>query len=182
MKRTQKVNGVDIQALKDTCALLRQNPEMGQSKFRITNHWKDGGNNQAAVKEFYAAGEEQNHGTSFSFEADEPPVLLGGDQGASPVEYLLAALSSCMTTSIVYHAATRGYRIESLESEFEGDLDLRGFLQVSEDVPKGYQKIRATFKVKTDATEEEIAELYQFSPVYSMVSKSVPIEVKIVKI
>ena len=71
--------------------------------------------------------------------------------------------------------------IESLESDFKGNLDLRGFLDLGKNVEKGYQKIEATFRVKTDASNEEISALYQFSPVYSMVSKSVPIEVKIVK-
>jgi len=176
------VNGLDVEALKDTCDLLTKEPDLGKAQFRIGNRWKTGGNNKVSVKGFFAAGEEQAHKSSLDFEADEPPALLGTDAGANPVEYLLTALSSCMTTSIVYHAAARGFHIESLESEFEGDLDIRGFLNLSEKVPKGYQQIRAVFKVNTDATEEEIAQLYQFSPVYSMVSASVPIEVKVIKV
>ncbi len=175
------VNGLDVAALKATCDLLEKEPEMGKSQFRISNQWKSGGNNRINVQGFYVAGKEQSHKSSLSYEADEPPALLGTDNGANPVEYLLAALSSCMTSSIVYHAAARGCHIESLESDFEGDLDLRGFLAVSTDVSKGYQKIRATFRVKTDASEDEIAQFYHYSPVYSMISPTVSIEVKIVK-
>ena len=87
-----------------------------------------------------------------------------------------------MTTSIVYHASADGYSIDSLESDFEGDLDLRGFLSISDDIPKGYQVIRVTFRIKTDASVEEIAKYYTFSPVYSMISKAVPIEVNIKKV
>jgi uncharacterized OsmC-like protein len=154
---------------------------MGQSYFRVSNHWEEGGLNHVNIKGFYAAGKEQQHLSSLKFDADEPVALLGKDGGANPVEYLLTALSSCMTTSIVYHAAANGYEIEALDSEFEGDLDLRGFLSVSKDVPIGFKKIRALFKLKTDAPEEKIAAFYKFSPVYSMVSAAVPIEVQILK-
>ena len=134
------------------------------------------------IQGYYTAGKEHQHAKPFRLDADEPPLLVGGDKGANPVEYLLAALSSCMTNSIIYHAATRGITIESLESEFTGDLDLQGFLDLSKDVPKGFQNIEVTFKVKTDATENEIAKLYHFSPVYSMLSRAVPIHVKVEKI
>ncbi|MCC5832292.1 MAG: OsmC family protein [Chlamydiales bacterium] len=174
-------NGVDVKALRETCDVLKKNPELGQSYFRVHNTWEEGGQNRVNVSNFYAAGEEQVRKTPYKLQADEPPALLGHDKGPNPVEYLLAALSSCMTTSIVYHAAARGIEIDSLESDFKGDLDLRGFLDLSKEVPKGYQKIEAIFRVKTDASVKEIEELYKFSPVYSMVSKSVPIEVKIVK-
>ena len=180
--QASKVNGLDVEALQETCNLLKDKPELGKSQFRVSNQWKSGGHNQISIRGFYAAGEEQSHQRALNFDADEPPAFLGTDQGANPVEYLLTALSSCMTSSIIYHAAARGYQIDSLESDFEGDLDVRGFLSVAPDVPKGYQKIRATFRIKTDASEEEIAELYHFSPVYSMVSPTVPIEVNIVKV
>src|SRR5262245_39118624 len=140
------VNGIDMEAFKETCDLLNKKPELGKAFFRVSDRWKSGGNNAIAVQGFYVAGEEQKHGSSLHFEADEPQALLGSDKGANPVEYLLTALSSCMTTSIVYHAAAKGYKIESLESNFEGELDLRGFLGLSKEVPKGYKKIKATFK------------------------------------
>lgn len=175
------INGVDVAALKETCGLLERQPDMGKSHFRVSNRWESGGYNHVKVKGFYAAGEEQEHKEPLKFDADEPVPLLGQDKGANPVEYLLTALSSCMTTAIVYHASAKGYKIESLESDFEGDLDLRGFLSIAKDVPKGYQAIRVTFRVKTDAPKGEIAEFYKFSPVYAMVSAAVPIEVKIEK-
>jgi two-component system response regulator AtoC len=83
-------------------------------------------------------------------DADEPAILAGGDQGANPVEHLLHALASCLTTSIVAHAAVRGIEIEELESELEGDIDLNGFLGLDAEMPKGFTEIRARFRVKAD--------------------------------
>jgi len=177
------VNGVDVKALGETCDLIKENPELAKTQFRAKNTWVNGGHNKISIQGYYAAGEEQqNRKTPFEFDADEPPPLLGKDVGANPVEYLLTALSGCMTTSIVYHAAARGIQIDALESDFRGDLDIQGFLGLSKSVPKGYKKIDVTFRVKTDASVEDIEELYTFSPVYSMVSKAVPIDVKIVKV
>lgn len=176
------VNGIDTGALKEACTKIQNKPELGKSRFRVHNKWKSGGNNNGTVQGYYAVGQEHQHASSMQFTADEPPELLGTDTGANPVEHLLSALSSCMTTIIAYLAATRGYKIESMESDFEGELDVRGFLGLSKDVPMGYQKIKATFKIKTDAPEKELAEMYHYSPVYSMVSAAVPIEVKIIKI
>ena len=85
-------------------------------------------------------------------EADEPPLLLGRDQGANPVEYLLHALAACVTTSMVYHAAAKGIAIEEVESTVEGSLDLRGFLGVDPKVRKGYENIRMNFRIKADVS------------------------------
>ena len=60
----------------------------------------------------------------------------------NPVEYLLVALSGCITTSLVAHAAAKKISLRSVESRFEGDIDLQGFLGISQDVPVGYQEIR----------------------------------------
>lgn len=99
------------------------------------------------------------------------------------MEYVLHALAGCLTTSMVYHAAARGIRLEDVESRLEGDLDLRGFLGMSEDVRNGYQAIQVTFRVKADATDEQIAELGRLaqarSPVFDIVSNPVPVSVTV---
>ena len=176
------MNGISTEELEKTVENVREHPELGKCRFRAHNEWLDGGNNHVRVKDFYAAGQEiTSRREAFDFDADEPPLLLGHDRGANPVEYLLTALSSCMTTSIVYHAAANGIKIEELESDFEGDLDLQGFLGLSDKIRPGYQQIRATFRVKCDAPAEKLEEFTKFSPVYDVVSKSVPVVVKIEK-
>lgn len=114
-------------------------------------------------------------------DADEPAILVGTDKGANPVEYVLHALAACLTTSMVYHAAARGIRIEELESQLEGDLDLRGFMSIGPDVRKGYQNIRVTFKVKSDAPAEKLKELCQFSPVFDTIRNPVAVAIDVQK-
>lgn len=180
MSATKKLNGVDTVALQETCEYIKANPKIARCEFRASNQWIDGGHNQVSIQGYYAAGEEQKtRRNPFVFDADEPPALQGSDKGANPVEYVLAALSSCMTTSIIYHTSLKGYKINSLSSDFKGDLDLQGFLGIKPSIPKGYQKIYATFKISTDAPESVIEEGYKFSPVYEMLSKSVPININI---
>ncbi len=85
-----------------------------------------------------------------------------------------------MTTTMVYHAAVRGIKLEEVESELEGDLDLRGFFAISDEVRPGYQEIRANFKVKTDAENvETLKELIKLSPVYDVVSNGTRVNVQI---
>jgi hypothetical protein len=87
-----------------------------------------------------------------------------------------------MTTTMVYHAAVRGIKLEEVESELEGDLDLRGFFGISDEVRPGYQEIRANFKVKTDAENlETLKELIKLSPVYDVVSNGTRVTVQIEK-
>ena len=115
----------------------------------------------------------------FELDADEPPVLLGQDNGANPAEFVLHALASCLTTSLVYHASARGIQIESVESKLEGDIDLRGFLGLSKDIRKGYQHINVQFKVKSDADPALLRELCNQSPVCDIISNPVPVTVSV---
>lgn len=176
----EKINGVDTTSLKETCEMIKKHPEAARCEFRAANSWIEGGQNQTRIQGYYAAGEEQKtRHKPFSMDADEPPALLGTDRGANPVEYLLTALASCMTTSIVYHLSMKGYTVRSLASDLKGEIDLQGFLGLSHSIPKGYKRIEASFKIKTDAPKQVIEEAYKQSPVYSMVSKGAPVDVKI---
>jgi len=149
---------------------------------RLHNRWIDGGYNHAAVGNFYGAGRDNSHLRTFEWDADEPPILAGKDRGANPVEHLLAALAACLTTTIVYHAALRGIQIRHLESELEGDLDLRGLLGMSKDIRKGYQNIRVKFRVKADQEHiEELKALSMFSPVFDVVSNGTKVDITVEK-
>jgi len=112
-------------------------------------------------------------------EADEPAILLGKDMAANPVEYLLHALASCLTTSMVYHAAARGIHIRQVESSFEGDIDLHGFLDLDPNVRKGYREIRVHFKIDADVPDEQLQEVVRLgtghSPVFDSLTNGVPV-------
>ena len=175
-----KLNGVDVERLGETVAEVTKKPELGAFRFRARGKWLEGGPNRVKVAGFYGAGGEHDHERPFVIEADEPPVLLGRDLGPNPVEYVLAALSACVTISTVYHAAARGIRIQALETELEGNLDLRGFLGLASDVRKGYQGIKLRVKVKSDASQETLLELARMSPVLDIVSNPVPVALEVV--
>jgi len=175
-----RVNGIDLSVLKETISAIQQDPELGSCKFRARNKWIDANHNCTTISGFYGAKQEMTHKQEFELHADEPPILAGGDDGANPVEHLLNALAACVTTSIVAHAAVRGIEIEELESELEGDLDLRGFLGLAADVPKGYTNIRVKFKVKAAAEHMDmLRELTKFSPVYNTLMNGVKVDIQV---
>ena len=173
------VNGVDVEKLYETMGAIRQNPSIAKFNFRAQNRWISGGHNTTTINEFDGALQTHKRSQPFVFQKDEPPVLLGTDQGANPVEYLLTALAGCLTTSLVYHAAARGIKIDQVEATFAGDLDLQGFLGMSDKVRNGYENVKVKFKVKGDASEETLRELVEIaqqrSPVFDIVSHPTPV-------
>jgi uncharacterized OsmC-like protein len=174
------VNGVDIEVLGNTVQSIEQDPDLGACKFRASNTWLGGSHNRTTITGFYGAKQEIPHAQPFELLADEPPILAGNDQGANPVEHLLNALAACVTTSMVAHAAVRGIEIEALESNLEGDIDLRGFLGLADDVPKGFTDIRVNFKVKTDAENlEKLKHLALFSPVLNTLTQGANVEIQV---
>lgn len=175
-------NGVNVTALGATIKAIGKQPELAQFKFRARNQWDNGAHNVATVDSFYGTCQEMEHKQPLTMHADEPPVLLGEDNGANPVEYVLAGLSGCMTTTLAYHSASRGLKIESIESEYEGDIDLHGLLDLDPNVRPGYREIRVKFRVKGDADEATIQELVRKSPVYDTLANPVRIKVEVHKV
>jgi uncharacterized OsmC-like protein len=175
-------NGVNVTKLAATIRAIEKQPELAQFKFRARNQWDIGSHNQATVDTFYGTCQEMEHKQPFQFDADEPAVLLGEDNGANPVEFVLAGLSGCMTTTLAYHAAGRGINLESIESEYEGDIDLHGLLDLDPNVRPGYREIRVKFKVKGDADEATIQELVRKSPVFDTLANPVKIKIEVEKI
>jgi uncharacterized OsmC-like protein len=180
-EKERVVNGINTQDLFKTIDLIKENPEIAKFKFRATNKWIDGTHCRGTIKGFYGALKEDDSRPAVDYDMDEPPVLLGKNEGRNPVEYLLVSLSGCLTTSLVAHASAKGIEIRAVESRYEGDIDLRGFLGLSENVPVGYQEIRVYFKIDADVTPEEKKEMVQmakkYSPVFNTITKSAPVSV-----
>jgi len=180
-KLAATINGVAVDSLFATIEAVKATPSNAKFRFRIRNQWDTGSKNCSTVATFSGAHKELSHPKPFTLEADEPAILLGKDMAPNPVEYLLHALASCMTTSMVYHASARGIQIEQVESSFEGDIDLHGFLGLDPSVRKGYQGIRVVFRIKADVPGEQLQEIVQlgmrFSPVFDSVTNGVPVSV-----
>jgi uncharacterized OsmC-like protein len=178
-------NGVDTAQLFATLDAVKAQPELGRFQFRARNRWIDGAHNQATIRDFYGAGQEDtSRAEEWTLDAGEPAILCGTDTGPNPAEYLLAALSACLTTSLVYVAAARGVRLTEVESTVEGDMDVRGALGLSNEVRNGFERIRVSFKVSGDAPEEKLQEIVvraqQRSAVFDMVTNGVPVAVEAV--
>jgi uncharacterized OsmC-like protein len=183
MTPKKEVNGINVEQLFNTIEAIKKKPEIAGFKFRATNKWIGGTHNRATVKDFYGGGQEDASRDPLVFELDEPPVLCGNNLGANPVEYLLVALSGCLTTSLVAHAAARGIAINKVESRYEGDLDLRGFLGLAPDVKVGFDQIRVYFKIDADipeAQKEELVRMAQkYSPVFNTVTNPTAVSVQL---
>jgi uncharacterized OsmC-like protein len=178
-----QLNGLDIQAMSDTVNALKAKPELAQFEFRAKNRWIEGGENRSTIKDFYGAGaEDHSREEPFVFTNGEPPVLLGNNEGANPVEYLLHALAGCVTTTTVLHAAARGIRIKSLATELVGDIDLQGLLGLDDSVSPGYREIRIKMDIEADCSDEELDDLLGFaqahSPVCNTVCRPVPVVIE----
>ena len=180
---TKRVNGVDVSQLFATIDAIKGTPDISKFKFRARNEWINGGHNRTTITDFYGAREDHPHEQPFVLDEDEHQVLLGEDQGPNPVEYLLAGLIGCLTSSLVYHAAARGITIRGIRSRLEGDIDLRGFLGLSPDVKVGYENIRVYFKIDADLSEAQKEELIQmaqkYSPVFNTVANPTPVSVNL---
>ena len=163
-KRTPvPLNGVDTPTLFATVDAVRAQPELGKFQFRATNRWQQGTHSRTRIESFSGAGEERAHVQAFTYDADHPQVLVGRDQGALPVEFLLVGLASCLTAGIGNIAAARGITLYEVESAVEGDIDVLGVLGLSDEVRNGYERIRIRFKIKGDATEEQLRQLVEQS-------------------
>ncbi len=183
MTQEKKVNGINVDQLFNTIELIKEKPEMAEFRFCATNRWIDGTHNRVTIKSFCGACQVDDSRDPIIFEIDEPPVLCGNNLGANPVEYLLAALSGCLTTTLIAHSAALGITIKEVKSRFEGDLDLRGFLGMSEEVPVGYQAICMFFSIDADVSEGKKKELLQmaqkYSPVFNSITKPISVSVEL---
>ena len=176
------LNGVNVTRLGQTIEAIRQQPELANFKFRARNRWDLGIHTVATISDFYGTCQEMQHKAPFVLDSDEPPVLLGGDTGAGAAEYVLAALSACLTGTLAYHASARGLKIEDIQSNYEGDIDLRGFLDLDPRVRNGYREIRVKFKVKGDLDAATVRELLSKSPVYDTLANPVKIKIEVEKV
>ena len=175
-----RANGLDMEALVGTVEAIREDPSLGHFEFRATNRWINGGENRSRIKEFYGAGcEDESRMEAFEYTNGEPPVLLGANEGANPVEYLLHALAGCVTTTTVLHAAARGIQIERLSTELVGTIDVQGLLALDDLVFVGYEQIQIKMDIKADCSDDELNELVAFaqdhSPVCNTICRPVPV-------
>jgi len=172
--RTDVDNGVNVQALLEAREVLTSAPEAAQFTWRATCNWINGTHCASSVKGFAGLGGEQSHRTEFTFDADHPEVFAAEDNGATPVEYVMVGLASCLTAGIASVAQNRGIQLRSVKATVEGDMDLYGILGIDSDVRNGFSGIRVCFDIDADATRDEIealvAQSQKRSAVYDVIT------------
>jgi uncharacterized OsmC-like protein len=177
------LNGVDTPTLLATINAVGAQPELAQFQFRARSQWIAGTHSRITVDDFFGAGGEQRHEAPFASNADHPTVLVGGDNGPTPVEFLLQGLAACLTAGIGNIAAVRGIQLTEVESVVEGDIDLRGILGLSNEVRNGFGGIRARFRIRGDAPAEKLAALVAQSQarsaVFDVLTNGVPVSVEV---
>ena len=175
-------NGVDTATLFATIDAVKGNNEIADFQFRATNTWVSGTHNRSTLHGFFGATQEMTHKQPFIFDADHPAVLVGQDNGPTPVEFLLHALAACLTAGIANVAAARGVNLTSVESTVEGDIDLLGILGLSDEVRNGYQGIRVSFTIRGDDPEKLRAVVEQSrkrSAVFDVLTNGVPVAIAV---
>jgi uncharacterized OsmC-like protein len=184
MATTSVNNGVNVQALLDAREALKGAPDAAKFTWRASCKWQNGTHSRSKVKGFFGLGQEQQHKTETSFEADHPEVFASADLGITPIEYVLVGLASCLTAGVAAVAQNRGIQLRSVESNLEGKMDIRGILGVDTDVRNGYDDIKVTFKIDADASKKDIealvAQSQKRSAVYDVITNPVNVTVEVV--
>jgi uncharacterized OsmC-like protein len=152
-------NGVNVEALLGAREALTEAPEGARFTWRASCDWISGTHSQTRVRGFYGLGEEQSHKTEFRFDADHPEVFASEDNGATPVEMVLAGLAGCLTAGIAAVAQNRNIQLRSVKATLEGDMDLQGILGIDSGVRNGFDGIKVHYEIDADASKEDIAAL-----------------------
>lgn len=174
-------NGINVEQLVQTIEAIKDDPELGTFTFRARSTWEHGTHSLGEIGSFVHAGSEDHSRTApFVLEGDEPPVLLGSNNGPNAVELLLQALAFCYAVGYVANAAAQGIEITRMDYEVEGDLDVGPFLGLDGPRP-GFTRIRAKGIVSSpNATPEQLEELCRYvqdtSPVRDSLANPIPVE------
>ena len=152
-------NGVNVQALLDARNALVDAPEAAQFTWKASTEWKGGTHSYSEVNGFFGLGGEQAHKTTFTFDADHPEVFASEDHGATPVEFVLVGLASCLTAGVAAVAQNRGIQLNSVKATIEGDMDILGILGGDPEVRNGFNDIKVKYDIDADASQEDIEAL-----------------------
>jgi len=152
-------NGVNVDHLLGARDALSDAPEGAKFTWKATNEWVHGTHSESVVEEYFGLGDNQSHKSTFSFSADHPEVFAAEDNGATPVEFVLVGLASCLTAGVASVAQNRGIQLNSVKATIEGDMDILGILGADPEVRNGFNGIRVNYEIDADATDQEIEAL-----------------------
>lgn len=152
-------NGVDTAALLGAREALTAAPAAAEFTWRSTTSWVNGTHSHSTVETFFGLGQQQTHVSTFTFDADHPECFASEDHGATPAEYVLVALGSCLTAGVAAVAQHREIQLRRVTATVEGDMNVLGILGADPDVRNGYRDIRVRFEIDADASPDDIKAL-----------------------
>jgi len=152
-------NGVNTAALLGAREALTAAPEAAEFTWRATCSWVHGTHSRSTVESFSGLGQEHSHLSTFNFDADHPVCFASEDHGATPAEYVLVALASCLTAGVAAVAQYREIQLRTVTATVEGHMNVLGILGADPDVRNGYRDIRVRFDIDADASREELEAL-----------------------
>ena len=184
MAQTKVNNGVNVDALLAAREALKGAPQAAKFNWKATCKWQNGTHSKTEVQEFFGLGQDQKHKTTYSFDADHPEIFASEDNGATPVEFVLVGLASCLTAGVAAVAQNRGIQLRSVEAKLEGSMDIQGILGIDSDVRNGYDDIKVTFHIDADASKKDIealvAQSQKRSAVFDIVTNPTNVTVEVV--
>jgi uncharacterized OsmC-like protein len=176
-------NGVNVEALLGVREALADTPDIAQFQWRATTSWVRGTHSQSSVESFYGFGEEQQHRTTFTYDADHPLQFASEDNGVTPVEFVLVALGSCLTAGVAAIAQQRQIQLRSVSATVEASMDLHGILGADPDIRNGFSDITVTYDIDADASPADlqalVAQSQKRSAVYDVLTSPTNIAVKV---
>ena len=176
-------NGVNVEALLGVRSALADTPDIAQFQWRATTSWVRGTHSQSSVESFYGFGAEQQHRTTFTYDADHPLQFAAEDNGVTPVEYALVALGSCLTAGVAAVAQNRQIQLRSVSATIEASMDLHGILGADPDVRNGFSDVKVRFDIDADGSEADIealvAQSQKRSAVYDIVTNPTNVTVEV---
>ncbi len=173
--KTELINGIDTDGLQQYVDTITENPSEAISSYGIKAEWKGGVKTEiTALNQKVGATEIEK---DFKFTIDEPNELLGTNSYPSPQEYLMGGLAGCMMVGFVAGAASKNIKLDSVTLTIKGDLNLRGFLNVDENAPVGFDELKFNYDVKGEGTQSDydaiIEDVRKFSPNYRTMTDAV---------
>jgi uncharacterized OsmC-like protein len=100
------------------------------------------------------------------------PATGGAGNTACSGDMLLQSLVACAGVTLGAVSTSMGLNVRAGVVLAEGDLDWRGTLGVSKEVPVGFSAVRLRFELDTDATDEQLAKLVQLTERYCVIAQT----------
>lgn len=165
-----QLNDVNIGAVGALVDAIKAEPERANTTWAASVAWDGGFQTTTAIRDFPP------------YPTDEPEGLGGTDKAPNPVEQLIGALGSCLVIGYAANATVAGIALDDLRIDIEGELNLETFLGLK-DGHAGYDTLRATVHIESDADESAIRELHDkvvaSSPVGHTLSRAIPVAIEL---